>query len=315
MSDVGDSRGHRPSLFWPLVLIGAGVLLLLSNLGYLRWEAWNMLWRLWPLLLIALGIDILIGRRSVIGAIISGLVILALIAGALVVVFLAQNSALVGLTLPAGIRTEHIEHPKGEVTRATVNIDWSSLPGHLSALRDSSNLIEGDISYWGNLIFDVNVTGETANVELDSYSGIGWGGPPFREAGYRWDVRLNPDVELNLVMDTGSGPYEFDLSGLKLSSVSLDSGSGSVKLILPSTGNFSVLIEGGSGSLEIVLPEGLEARVALESGSGSFTPGARFRLVSGARDDDGVWETERFATARHRVDMIIDQGSGSITLR
>ncbi|MCX7683271.1 MAG: DUF5668 domain-containing protein [Anaerolineae bacterium] len=316
MSDLGGSRDHRPSLFWPLVLIGAGVLLLLSNLGYLRWESWNMLWRLWPLLLIALGIDVLIGRRSVLGAFISGLVILGLIVAALVIVFLAQHSALVGLTLPSGIRTEHIEHPRGEITSARVEIDWSSLPGYLSALRDSPNLIEGDIAYWGNLIFNVNVSGKEAHVELDSYSGAGWEGPPFGESKSerRWDVRLNPDVELNLALDTGSGPCEFDLSGLKITSVSLDAGSGPVTLILPATGNFSVLVEGGSGPLEIVLNEGMEARVALEAGSGPFTPDRRFRLVSGARDDDGVWETEHFATTRHRVDMIIDQGSGPIRI-
>jgi len=30
-------RRRPPSLFWPLVLIGTGVILLLSNLGYLPW--------------------------------------------------------------------------------------------------------------------------------------------------------------------------------------------------------------------------------------------------------------------------------------
>jgi len=41
------------------VLIGAGVLLLLSNLGYLPWQSWNVLWRLWPLLLIGVGVLII----------------------------------------------------------------------------------------------------------------------------------------------------------------------------------------------------------------------------------------------------------------
>ncbi len=313
MSEISH-RDQRPSIFWPLVLIGAGILLLLSNLGYLRWESWNMLWRFWPLLLIALGIDVLIGRRSVIGAIISGVLILALLCAALVVIFLAQNSTLVGLVESAGIHTEHIAHPRGEVTHASVDIDWSSIPGYLSALRDSPNLIEGDISYWGNLIFDVKVSGTEAYVELDSYSGAGWGGPLIGTTDHRWDVRLNPDVDLELMLDTGSGPCEFDLSGLKVSSVSLDAGSGSVTLILPSGRDLSVLVEGGSGPLKIILPEDVGARVALESGSGPFIPDARFQLVNGERDDDGVWETANFATARYKVDMIIDQGSGPIRI-
>jgi hypothetical protein len=73
------------------VLIGVGVALLLSNLGYLDWSAWTVLWRLWPLLLVALGIELLIGRRSVVGTIISGVLILALVAGAIALAVFAQN--------------------------------------------------------------------------------------------------------------------------------------------------------------------------------------------------------------------------------
>jgi hypothetical protein len=101
---------HPPSFFWPLVFIGAGVILLLSNLGYLPWQSWNVLWRLWPLLLVALGIDLLIGRRSLVGAIFSVLLILLLIGVVVVIVLFAQNiPALVEVTGPAEWRTEHIE--------------------------------------------------------------------------------------------------------------------------------------------------------------------------------------------------------------
>ena len=32
-------RRRPPSVFWPIVFIGAGVMLLLSNLGYLSWQS------------------------------------------------------------------------------------------------------------------------------------------------------------------------------------------------------------------------------------------------------------------------------------
>ena len=315
---IHKPRRRPPSFFWPIVLIGAGVLLLLSNLGYLPWQSWSVLWRLWPLLLIAAGIDVLVGRRSMAGAIISGLLILLLTGGAVAVVLFAQNiPALANLTQPVEWHTEHIEHPLEGVERGAVTIDWTSAPGYLSALRNSSNLIEGDVTYRGELIFDVDVRGDQADVELDSHFSGPWFGS-FDLGGRaerRWDVRLSPDVVLDLTLDAGSGSCDFDLTGLQVSNLFLDVGSGSIDLALPAGSTFEARIDGGSGSLAIILPESVGARVVLDSGSGSFRPDERFRLVEGGRDDDGTWETDNFRTAEQTVVLRIDQGSGSISIR
>jgi len=325
MSDVREplENGHRPrrrppSLFWPLVLIGAGVILLLSNLGYLPWQSWNVLWRLWPLLLVALGIDLFIGRRSMVGAIVSALLILLLIGGAVAVAFFAQNiPALVDLAQPVELRTEHVEYPLAGVERASLHIDWTSQPGYLSALRDSPNLIEGDVTYRGQLIFDVDVRGDQADVKLDSHYSGPWFGPfaVGDPAKKRWDVRLSPKVPLDLTLDAGSGRCDFDLTGLQVKDLFLDVGSGSIDLALPSGSTFEARIDGGSGSLNITLSESMGAQVVLDSGSGSFHPGERFRLVRGERHDDGVWETDNYRTAEHAISIEIDQGSGSIRIR
>ena len=325
MSDFQESKVTRhgprrrlPSFLWPLVLIAAGVMLLLSNLGYLPWGSWNVVWRLWPLLLVALGIDVLFGRRSMFGAIVSGLLILILIGGAVVLVLFAQNiPGLANLTQSPTVYVRHVEYPLGNVESATVDIDWTSMPGHLGALRNSSNLIEGDIAYRGELIFDVDVHNDQADVMLDSH----FSGPWFWPSGFssrenhRWDVALNPNVSLDLTLDAGSGSCDLDLSDLQVSDLFLDVGSGSVDLALPDDSAFEARIEGGSGSLVITLPEGVGAQVVLESGSGSFRPDERFRLVGGERNDDGVWETDGFDTAEYAIELKIDQGSGSVRIR
>ena len=43
-------------------LLALGVVLLLSNLGVWPWGISESLWRLWPVLLIALGLDLIVGR-------------------------------------------------------------------------------------------------------------------------------------------------------------------------------------------------------------------------------------------------------------
>lgn len=55
---------RRGSIAVPLLLIAAGVILLLNNLGRLPWAVWDLLAKLWPVLLIALGLDILFGRSA-----------------------------------------------------------------------------------------------------------------------------------------------------------------------------------------------------------------------------------------------------------
>ena len=315
---VRAERRRAPSFFWPLVLIGAGALLLLSNLGYLSWSSWTVLLRLWPVLLIALGIDVLFGRRSMAGAVISGLLMLILLGGVVALVFFAQQiPAFSELARPAEWRVEQIEYPLSGLERARILVDWSSVPGTLHALEDSANLIEGEIAYRGELVFDVRARGAEADVELDQrFSGV-WFGPldTLRGGDQRWLVELSPDVDLDLKLNGASGRCEADLRGLQLSGLDVDVGSGSIELSLPGENTFDAVIEGGSGALTISVPDDVGVRVVLESGSGSFRPGERFTLASGERDDDGVWETGNWQTADEQIELRIDQGSGSMTIR
>jgi hypothetical protein len=305
------------------MFIAAGILLLLSNLGYLPPLSWGVLWRLWPLLIIALGIDLLIGQRSVIGAIVSAVLICVLVGVIVLVALFAQNIPAVSdwigpLELPQWIQqpefqTRHVEYPLGGLEEAKVYIEWSSVPGHLSALEDSPNLIEGDIDYRGELTFDVSVVGGRANVKLDSsFFGLWSFGD---QADKRWDVRLSPDVPLDLSLDAGSGPCDLDLTGLDVGNLVLDVGSGPIDLVLPSGSTFEAKIDGGSGPLTITLPRNVGARVELDSGSGPFSPDTRFELVEGKLHGDGTWETKNYRTAEHTILFEIDQGSGPIGIR
>src|SRR5689334_1360425 len=59
-----DRRPHRTPVLGPTLLIGAGLVFLLINLGVLDESVWSQLLQLWPLLLIAIGLDLLLGRRN-----------------------------------------------------------------------------------------------------------------------------------------------------------------------------------------------------------------------------------------------------------
>ncbi len=316
---IRESRRPRwrpPSIFWPMVLIGVGAALLLSNLGYLPWSAWNVLWRLWPLLLVALGIELLIGRRSVVGAIISGVLILALVAGAIALAVFAQNMPMLAELAEAPTwRTAHVEHPLDGIESASVTIDLTSLPCSVSGLSDSPNLIEGDVAYRGDLIFDAATRGGKATVKLDSTFTGPWIWPhDWDRPEGRWDIGLSSQIPLDLNLDAGSGDCDFDLSELRIDGLVIDSGSGDIQLSLPGKSDFEAKIDGGSGDIDIVLPAGVGARVVLDSGSGGFNSDSRFQMVRGERDDDSVWETEGLDAAEFTIELTIDQGSGNVTI-
>ena len=305
---------RAPGLFWPIILIGLGVILLLSNLGRLPADPWPLLSRLWPVILIVIGLDILLGRRSVWGGVFSAALALLVIGSVIALLYIAQNYPTWYHFSASEFHTQHIAHPLGDVRQAEVRIDFPGGLGTLSALEDSSNLIEGDVTYPGELVDMFSSSGSSARVQLDSRF-FGWG-LMWREAGSRrWMLGLNPRAEYDLTLDTGSGSYEFDLRKLTLRSFALDSGSGYVALTLPDAEKAPrrFRLNAGSGAVDIRAPEGAALRVEYDGGSGALiVPG--LRKVSGGRRD-GVYESAGFSPSGLYLIIELDGGSGSVTIR
>ncbi len=308
-------KSHR-SFFWPIMLISLGILLLLSNLGIVAWSTWNLLWRFWPLILVAVGIDVLFGQRSAFGAIISAFLVLMLIAVVAGAVFFADQLPFLNrFSAESTWQTSQVQHDLDDSESANVFIDWTSPPGSLYALSDSESLIEGDLTYQGELIFDVDYRGDIADVNLDTRMVNSWGISFQGSPRAKWEIGLTPEIPLDLSLDTGSGSCDFDLSELIIDDLYLDSGSGSIRIALPEDQSFHFELDSGSGSLNIDLPEDTGVRVVIDSGSGSFNPGNDFDLVSGEKRGDGVWESENYDSAKYTIEIEIDQGSGSINFK
>jgi hypothetical protein len=300
-----------PDLFWPIILIGAGVIFLLANLGVITGNPWPIIWNLWPVILIVIGLDILFGRRSLLGGLIGAALGLALIAG---LIFLLIAQPVPGLNFGMGnasLQTRHIDAPLAGIQTANVSLDFGSGGYRLYALGDSDKLIDGEVSYYGNLTFDVNASNDRANVRIDSQSGMFFG---FMMPDEKWDIGLNTKPVYDLDLNYGSGGGSADLSLLTLSGGQVDGGSGRVEVRLPATGKFTLNADGGSGGLTFQVPGKMALRVEYEHGSGGFISGARLNLVSGARNRDAVYETENFGSAGNAITLIVNGGSGSINI-
>ena len=107
---------RRGGLVGPAILVALGVVLLLNNLGYLGWGVWETLVRLWPLLLIAIGLDLMIGRRTILGSALVALLVLAALGMAIL---------WTGFWLPTGVAvTSEDDQPAARGGRARRHRHW-----------------------------------------------------------------------------------------------------------------------------------------------------------------------------------------------
>lgn len=344
MSDSREEKRRRrnPSLFAPIVLIALGAYFLLRNMGVISGLNWIAALQLWPLLLIFIGVNIIVRQAPrPLGTLLSALVgLLAVAVFGYVLLFGEDHPQLarLGVTGRSDYQTEAIEFAADGLNSAVIDIDFGALGGRVAALADGASLIEGTVSYIGDLTFATDVAGDRATVTLSERNGGFWWFNPGNwgdaTGGSRWEIGLNPDVLLDLRLDSGSGAVTLDLSGLMINDLYLDSGSGAVELLLPAgtysveqdagsgstrmtlpgEGQVTVDINGGSGSITLYLPASMVARIEVNGGSGSFRPDDRFTLVSGDADDDGVWETPGYNSTGDRVDLSLDIGSGSVRI-
>lgn len=325
-------RQPARSFFWPLVLITVGVVWLLVNLNIIAPINLTALLRLWPVILIAIGLDILFGRRwPFLGALIG----LALVG--LVVALLAFGPAW-GLAQSTSTHTQNCAHAIGGATSARVNLDLSSAATHVTALSDSTDLIDATFKTLGDVRCDVSGESEKT-VRVSQVSDVNFLVFPFGDVDQRWDIGLSPNVPLALSVDSGSGSVTLDLDRLQLRGVDFNSGSGSVDMRLPaSREGYAISLHSGSGSVRVTLPNTTDITVQVDSGSGSVTldvpdnaavkidvrnsgsgsvnvPGGYERTRQGD-DDEGTWQTANFDNAERTITITVDDlGSGSINIR
>lgn len=318
-------RGYR-SLFWPVVLIGAGVLWLLSNFGIIGAENWSVLFRLWPILLIAAGLDLLVGRFSaLLGSLIGLLTVAAVVALVIIGPSMgwAGDATLFGMPVMMMGQDVEVQHgtfdePVSGADSADITLDLASPRTTVTALgAGSDNLIEADVDYFGEFRFDVSGDARRTVSLGQEFAQVGVFGPwnqPER-ANMEWNIGLSPDVPMDLRIDVGSGAADVDLSDLSLTSLDLDGGSGRANMQLPAVGDvYDVRYDAASGSSTLALAAGSQVDLEMSGGSGAFTltVGEGSTLVY---DLDGASGSNTIELADDvAAEMSVAGGSGPITI-
>ena len=294
---------RRRGMFWPLLLIGVGLVALLANYGFVEPVSFVSILALWPVLLILLGIDVAFARRwplPTLGAEI------AIIAGALVLAA-TQPAALSLATFTftnssCASSSPSVSAPRGTMQSLSLRIDGGAARYQLTS--GASGAVDA-VSDQGELCLR-DRTGSSGRGDIVlSQSGTRFG------SGSLIAVRVAPDLPLSLQMNAGAGEFSLDLHDVKTTDVRLSIGASSTTLVLPHpTGEVSVRVDGGASSLVVEIPSDVEARVTISGGLVSSTTSNPRTTKSG-----NAIETTGYAAAKDRVTVTVTGGATSVAVR
>ncbi len=298
--EVMERDERHIKLVGPTILIGIGIILLLNNLGYLDWSFWDIL-TLWPILLIAGGLEILVGRKSAAGSILSAFIVLGLIVGG---VWLVGT----GGSARTAAQTTTISEPRNGMTAAQVTLAPAVAQVNIEALNDSGNFVEGTVGQRHNERLVQNFTGGTPARLVLKTGGISRGivGPGKR---YSWDLAFHPDVALDLGVDIGVGDITLDLSALTVDTANLNFGVGDILVKLPQTGDCDINIDGGVGAIVIEVPAGMAVRVEADAAIVARTFPPDYTRANNRYTSPG------YSGAEKRVNIHVGLGVGSLTIQ
>jgi hypothetical protein len=149
--------------------------------------------------------------------------------------------------------------------------------------------------------------GEKLKLHLHTEANFGWlvGG------NQEWKFGLSPEIPLSIDIDGGASDNVLDLRKLNVKRLDIDTGASSTKVHLPENAGQTVVdIDSGASSLDMIVPTGVAADIRVDSGLSSISVDETRFPRSGNR-----YTSRDYASATNRVDISIDTGVSSVTIK
>jgi hypothetical protein len=295
---------RRRGMFWPLVLIGVGLVALLANYGFVQPVSILSILALWPVLLILLGIDIAFARRWPLPTLAAEVAII----GAALFLAATQPAALSFTTFTFNSSsdcsnpTASTSVPRGTLQSLALRIDGGAARYRLMSGATGAVEVTSDA---GDICLRDRTTGSRGDVRI-SQRGAHFGGTT------EIVVRVASDVPLSLQVNAGAGELILDLHDVKTTDVRLSVGASSTTMVLPrpSAGDVPIRIEGGASSIVVEIPSDVDARVTVSGGLVSSNTTNPRTTKSG-----NTIETTGYAAAKDRVTVTVNGGATSVSVR
>lgn len=209
---------------------------------------------------------------------------------------------------PGEVETESLSYPLEEENGARIRIQYGA--GRLSVSGGVAPGMLMDGEFAGGVRHTRRQSGERAEILLRTPNDF-WSRWPWSPGAHDWDVHLSPEIPLTLKIEAGANETYLDLRPLQVTDLRVETGASSTKIVLPeAAGQTHVKVEAGAASVQIEVPENVAARIESEVALGSVSIDRQRFPRSGK-----VYASPDYATAEHRVDIHVEGGVGSLTVR
>jgi len=305
-----ERPAYRPSVVGPFVLISAGILLLLNNLGYLSWDVWWHLLRFWPILIVLAGLQIVLRRvSSPLIAALAPLLVVAATFGAAICLTWMQTGGVAASDRGLG---NYLDQPLGAVERASLELNFGAGRLTLSSLGVEDGVLAEASSAGGTNLpvrksyYESNGVGRLSFSSDTSRIGLFWGERP-----PQWDIRVTRGVPLDISLKSGVTDASIDLTDLRVTNLSIQTGASRTEVRFPAaTGTTEAKINAGVADLTLVIPAGVAARVKVPNALiGADVDRARFT------EEGGVYSSGDWTRSDNRLNAVVEGALARVALR
>ncbi|HEX7555784.1 MAG TPA: hypothetical protein VF338_04105 [Leptolinea sp.] len=218
---------RRGGILWGIILLLAGVLFLLDNLGFLPISAWTLIF---PGAMILIGLWLLLGP----------------------------------LVFRQVVESRNLSIPLDGVTGAVLKIRHGAGNLSVSSLADNANLLSG--TFVGGVEEKISRSGSRTDIKLRVPELEWWGFPSASSRdGLRWDLGINRGVSFSLDFKTGASKSTLDLHDLIITDMRLETGASDTIVFLPEQAGFTKAdFQFGSARLELHIPENVAAKIVVK---------------------------------------------------
>ena len=301
-------------LFWGLLFITLGVLILVNNFSGIYWD-WIGLWKLWPLVFILWGISIMVkhnGAKVLIAGAAGIVLAVTLFASFKSIVHLTSNDFKIVFDDDSGSDykyefTDYSEPYAGTIK--TADFSFKAGAGTFTSINDSSSRLFYAHTEGVKNNYELNSTVSDNNADLVmemKKARFKIGKHSIRN---RVEMYFNPEPLWDLNFDVGAASVNLDLSTVKVRNLKVGMGAASFKVKLGDAAKRTdVSVESGASKVEIGVPENSGCEIRTD-GALNSTDFEGFKKIN-----SDLYRTANFDSTANKIFIHISSGVSSLDI-